>query len=136
MLRDNHKQYESAHERWRERYAVGGDTTADRPRRRGIGVQRLRASAALVIEWLTICHRQGWLGGSVLNEREEFVRGPKEIDKATRSILSLRKALGLNLADADKMPAHQAAVAAVFGNAPSGMGALTAYGGEQAVLNE
>lgn len=130
VLRFSHTSYESAHDRWRERYAVAGDTRADRPKRRGLGVQQLRASVALVIEWLTICHRQGWLGGPVLNEREETVVSQADADRSCRRLIERRQALGLAcLVDATKMPEHQHEIAASYGSA-SVFGPGSAYGDE------
>lgn len=128
VLRATHSAYESAHHRWRERYAVAGDTKADRPKRRGLGVQQLRASAALVIEWLTICHRQGWLGGPVLNERAESVISRDEADAYCARLVARRQALGLSGVEPELMGEHQAAVADAYGGGASGMGAGSAYG--------
>ena len=111
VLRQSHENYENAHHRWRERYGCAGDTKADRPKRRGLGVQQLRASAALVIEWLTICHRQGWLGGPVLNERTESVLSTDEAANHCALLRSARAALGLSACEPAGMEAHQAAVA-------------------------
>ena len=112
VLRSTHESYEGAHHRWRERYAVAGDTKADRPKRRGLGVQQLRASAALVIEWLTICHRQGWLEEPVLNPSVERSLSPEDAASYCKGILKMREALGLSSCPPDAMPAHQTAVLA------------------------
>lgn len=129
VLRASHAHYESAHHRWRERYAVAGDTRADRSKRRGIGVQQLRASVALVIEWLTICHRQGWLGGPVLNERNESTLSPAEAASYCNRLIKRRQALGLaGVANAAALPEHQKEVAAAYGNSASGLGSQSAYG--------
>jgi len=128
VLRISHNNYEAAHHRWRERYAVAGDTKADRPKRRGIGVQQLRASAALVIEWLTVCHRQGWLGGPVLNERSESVLSRDHAASYCSRILNYRHALGLTGVLADEMLDHQAEVAAAYKSGTGSFGATSAYG--------
>ena len=129
VLRSSHKQYETIHHRWRERYAVAGDSRADRPKRRGLGVQQLRASAALVIEWLTICHRQGWLpGGTLINDREETVIPPQRAAAHCTGIVAERHALGLNLTDAERRVEHQREVLDAYGK--GSLGARTAHGPE------
>lgn len=121
VLRASHDNYEHAHHRWRERYAVGGDTKADRPKRRGIGVQRLRASAALIIEWLTICHRQGWLPGSTpINTEPEIRLSRSHAASYTSKILAHRRDLGLSVTDYDGMAEHQAEVAEFLSNSAEG----------------
>lgn len=131
VLRASHQSYEPAHHRWRERYAVGGDTKADRPKRRGLGVQQLRASASLVIEWLTICHRQGWLpGGAVINNRAEKVLSKHQAASYCARLVASREAHGIGVVDASDMAEHQAEVSAAYNVPNSGFGATTAYGPE------
>ncbi len=74
--------------------------------------RELRASAALVIEWLTICHRQGWLGGSVLNPNVENALSPEDAARYCKRILDQREALGQSSCPPEAMPAHQTAVLA------------------------
>ncbi|MGB2953947.1 MAG: hypothetical protein WBB74_11250, partial [Gaiellaceae bacterium] len=62
-MRESHGEYERVHHFERVRYLVGPDQLAIRPKRIGIGVQQLRSSAAMLLEWLRICLRQGWVGG-------------------------------------------------------------------------
>jgi hypothetical protein len=45
----------------RDRYRIDPDCMRLRPKRIGAGWQQLRASAAVVSEWLRVCFRQGWL---------------------------------------------------------------------------
>jgi len=112
VLRVSHDNYENAHHRWRERYAVAGDSRADRPKRRGLGVQQLRASAALVIEWLTVCHRQGWLPGSVaINTDPEMKLSSDEAASYTSRILRTREDAGLSVTSTAGLLAHQAEIA-------------------------
>lgn len=127
VLKATHSHYEAAHHRWRERYAVAGDTKADRSKRRGMGVQQLRGSAALIIEWLTICHRQGWLGGPVINKRTETILTRDEAERSCHRIRNQRHALGLGVVDADDMADHQAEVLTAY-QSPSVFGAGSAYG--------
>lgn len=44
------------------RYRIGPDCLALRSKRIGAAWQQLRVSAAMAIEWLRVCLRQGWLG--------------------------------------------------------------------------
>lgn len=60
-LRSSHQRYERVHHHWRERYGVGGDTHHTRPKRVSRAGQQLRATVAMMIEWLRICWREGWL---------------------------------------------------------------------------
>lgn len=68
-LRDSHQIYERVHNHWRTRYRVGAATHEMRPKRRGLKCQQLRANAALLIEWLRILDREGWLGSARRNRR-------------------------------------------------------------------
>ena len=54
-LRNSHDRYERVHHHWRVRWRSGADDHSLRPKRRGRDCQQLRASAALLIEWLMIC---------------------------------------------------------------------------------
>jgi hypothetical protein len=129
VLRARHDHFESAHHRWRERYAVAGDSRADRPKRRGIGVQQLRASVALVIEWANICHRQGWLGGPVLNTQEETQLTQTEALSYVTRLMQRRQALGLSgVTDPDLYEAHQAEMVNAYEIPDSGFGPRSAYG--------
>jgi len=62
-LRASHSMYERIHSMWRKRWRVGGADVSSRPKRIGIACQNLRAQTALLIEWLLVCEREGWLTG-------------------------------------------------------------------------
>ena len=49
------------HDVWRDSYKVAPDDLMIRPKRRGAATQQLRADAALLIEWLSVCQFNGWL---------------------------------------------------------------------------
>jgi hypothetical protein len=66
-LEASHSTYERVHRHWRERYQVAGDGLANRPKRRGQAWQELRAQGALLVEWLRISWREGWLGSARRN---------------------------------------------------------------------
>jgi hypothetical protein len=100
--------HERSHRHWRERYLVAGDTLANRPKRRGLAVQRLRATGALLIEWLRICARHGWLPGHTRSYREPVKRLRAAAKAAIDKLISARRDAGLHL------PYGPAAVAAGF----------------------
>lgn len=57
------KNKEGLFHHWRRRYGVAGNDFAERPKRRqSVTCQALRAAAGLLVEWLRICLRHGWLG--------------------------------------------------------------------------
>lgn len=60
-LEQSHALYERNHRHWRDRYRVAGDSLACRPKRRGQPCHELRGQAALLVEWLRISYREGWL---------------------------------------------------------------------------
>jgi hypothetical protein len=93
-LRDSHSEYERVHQHWRDRYCVGADNKSSRPRRPGAQWQQLRASAALLIEWLRICSREGWLGSARRNTKSAVVREAR--DKRDR-FRATRRLQGLDL---------------------------------------
>jgi len=76
------------------------------PKRIGIEWQQLRASAALLIEWTRICHREGWLASAWPAQRERRSAGRRAVRRAYRfpelgqealdSLLARRRASGLN----------------------------------------
>lgn len=66
--------YERVHGYWRRRYHVGGTDVDNRPNRFGRATRQLRANAALVIEWLLICWREGWFGNPRRNQNTPYTR--------------------------------------------------------------
>jgi hypothetical protein len=92
-LRDSHQEYEAVHRYWRQRYRVGGNDFYGRPKRIGAQWQQLRASAALLSEWLKICWREGWLGSARRNMRHPRTR---EAAAAVQNLVSYRIRLGLD----------------------------------------
>ena len=101
-LRHSHSHYEKAHWRWRDQWKVGPDNASNRPRRRGIECQELRGQAALLLEWLIVCHREGWLGGKRINTAtEQVLRAKRQLER----LLKARVKLGLHLKPADR-PSH------------------------------
>lgn len=88
-LRKHHSTYEQTHAMWRTRFRVGGKTKEDRIRRLGIACARLRAKAAMFIEWVWILARQGWLTGSGARVAPRTLDGgdiPENIAKRRRDL--------------------------------------------------
>lgn len=94
-LRESHQHYEAAHWRWRDRWRVAGDNSQTRPLRRGLGCQNLRSHAALLCEWLLVCHRQGWMPGHSPQHNNKPVVGSGQ--EALDSFLEKRREAGLHL---------------------------------------
>lgn len=98
-LRRSHSNYEQAHWRWRDQWLVAPDGPANRPRRRGIQCQKLRANAAMLLEWLLVCWREGWLGrGRENTNRPRKLKATRELTRLIRS----RQEKGLHLPAASR----------------------------------
>jgi hypothetical protein len=69
-LAATHSMFERVHRLWRQRWKVGGNDVYSRPKRMGIACQNLRAQTALMIEWMLICWREGFLGRAQRRHRE------------------------------------------------------------------
>jgi hypothetical protein len=63
-MRVSHQSYESKHRALRIQYLVAPDSLAIRPKRIGKAWQQVRASAAMVIDWLRIFQLSGWRNGT------------------------------------------------------------------------
>ena len=59
-MRVSHQSYEHKHRDLRIQYLLAPDCLALRPKRPGMAWQQLRASAAMLIEWLRVFQRGGW----------------------------------------------------------------------------
>lgn len=89
-LRNSHSNYERVHSHWRLRYRVSAATHEMRPKRIGLGYQQLRASAALLIEWLRVLAREGWTGSARRNNSR-----PKQ-DQAEHSLTRMLRSRLVN----------------------------------------
>ncbi|HWH45394.1 MAG TPA: hypothetical protein VNT32_11740 [Thermoleophilaceae bacterium] len=89
-LEASHSRYERVHDLWRDRYKVGPDDLAMRPKRPGILWQELRAQAALLAEWLRICALHGWLG-SVRRVKRLRPRRDPEAERAPVKVAQLHE---------------------------------------------
>jgi hypothetical protein len=86
-LRKSHSNYEKTHWRWRDQWLVAPDNPSGRIRRRGQKCHALRANAAMLIEWLLVSYREGWLSNQPrMNTNEPFTRDASEqVDILRRS---------------------------------------------------
>lgn len=96
-LQQSHSSYERVHRHWRERYKVAGDSLANRPKRRGLPWQQLRAQAALLLEWLCLAWREGWLGSARRNRHDPERRFQEAGFRAASSLRGSRARKLLNL---------------------------------------
>jgi hypothetical protein len=72
---------------WRERYGLAGNDVFTRPRRVGLGWERLRLAVALMAEWFRLDVRHGWLGSPRRARRTEVVkwRGERRLNSTLRA---------------------------------------------------
>jgi hypothetical protein len=68
--REAHDNLEHVHLHDRQRYTVGGREVATCDHRIGSPWQTLRLHAAMFLDWLRICVRNGWLGSPRTNPNE------------------------------------------------------------------
>lgn len=94
-LRQSMGTFEAQHDYWRDRYKVSADNLANRPKAVGIGWHKLRALTAGIVEWLRICHREGWLGSARRNNRQPSRRGQQTGILAAHELLRSRVQNGL-----------------------------------------
>jgi hypothetical protein len=105
-LKTGHDAMEAVHGYWRSRYNVAPNCFKMRPKRTGLAWQQLRASAALVVEWMRICYRAGWLGTARVVQRMRRAAERRTLGRAYRfselgqealdSLLASRRATGLD----------------------------------------
>lgn len=86
-LAATHSMYERIHRLWRSRWKVGGNDVETRPKRMGIACQNLRAQTALMIEWMLICWREGFLGRAQRRQRKLCTLA----DKTAERLAAIRK---------------------------------------------
>lgn len=92
VLRSQVGNLEHVHEDWRSRYRSGGKSLRERPRRVGLAWQQLRANAALLIEWMWVLLRQGWIGPKKAPRAKTV---PLSDNGRWASLMERRKRLGL-----------------------------------------
>jgi len=79
--------FEQVHEHSRVWFRSGGKSLRDRPRRIGIKAHQLRANAAVLVEWIWVLVRQGWLG----SRSERVVPTQIESEKPLARVIAFRK---------------------------------------------
>jgi hypothetical protein len=84
------------HRYWRQRHGVGGTDFYTRPKRIGV-----RASAAMLAEWLKVAWREGWLGSPRRNRNENVVIGASH---ELANFLLYRTSLGLDKFSDGQLP--------------------------------
>jgi hypothetical protein len=83
-LKTSHNAMEAVHGYWRSRYNVAPNCFKMRPKRTGVAWQQLRASAALLVEWMRICYRAGWLGTARVVQRARRAAERRTLGRACR----------------------------------------------------
>ena len=96
-LRESHSEYEGTHAYYRSRYKVAPDSLSMRPKRIGAAAQQLRADAAVLLEWLRICWREGWLPGVPRQRRDAHRIHIRNADAFVERMRAIRRSLGLHL---------------------------------------
>jgi hypothetical protein len=88
-LREMHFSFERIFGHWRQRYGVFGKNASTSLRRRGVPAQRLRAQAAVFLDWFRICLRHGFLGSwrtRNTNEAQDITgKGKKRLGNVMRA---------------------------------------------------
>jgi hypothetical protein len=91
QIREAHGQYEGMFDSLRKRYGLAGKDTSGKVKRRSVvTAQQLRAEAALLIEWLRLSLRHGWIG-SWANRNTNAPRAVDEKGRTERILASRRK---------------------------------------------
>jgi hypothetical protein len=84
-MRNTHFSYEHKHRDMRIQYGVAPDSLAIRPKRIGIAWQQLRASAAVLIEWLRVYQRAGFGRGKSLLAAARLSSGGRMAEYVSRA---------------------------------------------------
>lgn len=96
-LYESHKNKEALFLHFRQRYLVGGNDFAERPKRRqAVAVQQLRAAVGMFLDWFRICLLHGFLA----SKRKVELEGIKERQSGRgnwRAHLDARESKGLHL---------------------------------------
>jgi hypothetical protein len=94
-LKHSHESFEAVHDWRRDRYKVAADSLGNRPKVCSIGFHQLRANIACLLDWLRICHREGWLG-SVRRNHHGVRRRSEHVGVAVaHSLARMRARMGL-----------------------------------------
>jgi hypothetical protein len=90
-IRERHACHEHIHRHARQRYAVAGKSIADRLHRAGVGAQRLRVAVSLLLLWVRLCLRNGWLTPVLLPVRVNDAEPTRLSGRQDRRSLELRE---------------------------------------------
>lgn len=98
-LKESHKTYESVHDWYRDRYLVGSDSLANRPKVVSLRWHQLRANVACLIDWLRIAKKAGWLADPKSSQCGSSATGSRRFKKrgadAANSLVRRRANMGL-----------------------------------------
>jgi len=72
-VRRLHGRFENIFDHWRDRYCAAGKNASSRLKRLGVEPQLSRARAGLLLDWIRLCLRHGWVGSwKKRNEKEPY----------------------------------------------------------------
>jgi hypothetical protein len=94
---ERHGCMERIHRHARQRYAIAGKSIAGRLNRAGLGAQRLRVAVSLLLLWVRLCLRNGWLTPILLPVRVNETEPTRLSGRQDRRSLELREE-GLGIA--------------------------------------
>ncbi len=95
-LKQSHREFEAAHDRWRDRYKVAADDLGLRPKALGLDWHRLRANVACLVDWLRIAAINDWLGSARAAKRQTGTRRQQRAgENAAKRLGKMRASMGL-----------------------------------------
>jgi hypothetical protein len=109
-VRRLHGRFESIFDHWRDRYCAAGKNASSRLKRLGVEPQLARAHAGLLLEWIRLCLRHGWVGSwKKRNEKEPFVyKAAAQLERVLKA--RMKRMLDLPYgAAAEKLKLHKGA---------------------------
>lgn len=96
-LREYHFHFERIFSHWRQRYGVYGKNSSSCLRRKGVPAQRLRAQAAVFLDWFRICLRHGFLGSWRTRNHNTAKSLMESGTRRLKSVLTARRKRKLDL---------------------------------------
>lgn len=107
-VRKLHGRFENIFDHWRDRYCAAGKNASSRLKRLGVEPQLARSRAGLMLEWIRICLRHGWVGSwKKINDNEPYVySAAKTLDRVLKA--RMKRLLDLPYgAAAEKLKLHK-----------------------------
>lgn len=107
-VRKLHGRFENIFDHWRDRYCAAGKNASSRLKRLGVEPQLARARAGLLLDWIRLCLRHGWVGSwKKRNEKEPFIYGAaKQLERVIKA--RMKRLLDLPYgAAAEKLKLHK-----------------------------